>query len=143
MIRIGRTGFKFPGRVPPLRRIVLGMDQQAANAGDVGGLSRTQQRILQQSLTETLALMRLVYCEPSQDHHGYRAARQPFHHSGGRRLRIDAAEREAVESHHLVALAANVCLYAVSFLADERVTLQELVKRGIPTIEGVRLIQRC
>ena len=47
VIRIGRAGLNFPRLVPPLRRIVLGVDQQAANASDVGGLSRAQQRILQ------------------------------------------------------------------------------------------------
>lgn len=47
MVRIGRAGLELPGFVPLPCRIVLGMDQQAANAGDVGSLSSAQQRILE------------------------------------------------------------------------------------------------
>ena len=81
MIRIGRTGPEFPRLVPLPRRIVLGMHQQAANAGDVGGLSGAQQRILEQGLTQPFALMLLVHREPGQDHDRYRMTRQPLHHS--------------------------------------------------------------
>ena len=40
VIRIGRAGLEFPGLAPAPRRIILGVHQQAANAGDVGGLGR-------------------------------------------------------------------------------------------------------
>jgi hypothetical protein len=51
-------------------------------------------------------------------------------------LRIDTADRQAVEAHHHVALAADVGLGAVGLLVDERVALQELVQRGLPAVEA-------
>lgn len=38
MVRIGRTGFKFPGLIPLPRSLILGVNQQATNARDVSGL---------------------------------------------------------------------------------------------------------
>jgi hypothetical protein len=58
MIRVGRAGLEFPGFVPAPRRLILGMHQQAADAGDVGGLRRAQQSVLEQRLTQPFALMR-------------------------------------------------------------------------------------
>lgn len=142
MVRISRAGLEFPGFVPLPCRIILGMDQQAANAGDVGGLRGAQQRILEQSLAQTFTLMLLVHGEPGQNHDRHRVARQPLHHSRRRGLRIDTADGKAVEADHPVTLAADIGLRAVGLLVDERVALQELVQRGLATIERIDLI-RC
>ena len=118
------------------------MDQQAADTGDVGGLCGTQQRILEQGLAQSFALMLLVHCEPGQDHDRYRMTCQPLHYSLRRGLRIDDADRQAVEADHHIIMAANVGLRAVGLLVDERVALQELVQRSLAAVKSIDLI-RC
>lgn len=117
------------------------MHQQAANAGEVGGLCGTQQGIFEQGLTEALALMFLVHGEPGQDHDRHRMTRQTLHHSRRRDFRIDAADRQAVKADHHVALAADIGLRAVGLLIDERVALQERVQRGLAAVESIDLIR--
>ena len=99
------------------------MDQQAADAGDVGGLCRAQQGVLEQCFAQSFALMRFVYGEPGQDHDRHRVARQPLHRSQRRGFWIDAADGETVEANHYVTLAADVGLRAVGLLVDKRVAL--------------------
>jgi len=142
VVRVSRAGLEFPRLVPLPRCIVLGMDQQAANACDVGSLSGAQQRILEQGLAQTFTLMLFVHCEPGQDHDWYRITRQPLHHSRRRGLGIDTADRQTVEADHHVLVAADVGLGAVGLLVDERVALQELVQRGMAAVESIDLIRR-
>ena len=56
--------------------VVLGMDQQAADTRNVGGLCGAQQCILEQGLAQTFTLMLLVHSEPGQDQDRHRVARQ-------------------------------------------------------------------
>ena len=57
------------------------LDGVIANAGDIGGLCSAQQRIHEQGLAQSFALMRLVHRKPGQDHDRHRMPCQPFHHS--------------------------------------------------------------
>jgi len=81
MVRIGRTGLKFPRFIPPPRRIILGMYKQAANSSDIGSLRCAQQCILEQGLTQFFALMLLVNRKTSQNHDWHWVTRKALHES--------------------------------------------------------------
>jgi hypothetical protein len=69
-------------------------------------------------------------------------ARQTLCYSRRRGGWVDAADGEAMETDDHVIDTTDIGLRAVGFLADPRVTLQELVQRGMAAVEGIDPI-RC
>ena len=57
---VGGAGLEVIFLVPDPRFIVLGMDKQGSDAGNVGGLGSAKQGILQNCLAQTLSLLRTV-----------------------------------------------------------------------------------
>jgi len=88
---------------------------------------------LSSALSQAPALVVLVYGESRQDHDRRRMPGQALHNARRSILWINATDGQAIEAHHLAAPATHIGLRAMSFLADERITLQELVECRLPT----------
>ena len=95
VVRIARAWLALPRHIPLPRCFILGMHQQATNAGNVSGLGSSQQRILQQRLAQSSALAVLVHSESRQDHDRYRMPGRAHHDAHPSTLRINAADRTA------------------------------------------------
>ena len=142
VIEIRWAGLKLPRGVPVPSRVIFCMHQQTAYAGDVGSLCGAQQSITQQRLAQAIALVCAIHREPSQNHDRHGVTGQAFHDPLRCRLRCNTANSQAVEANHRIGMAANISLRAVCFLVDQRMALQKLVQRDLPTIERINMISR-
>ncbi len=107
------TGFKLPIQVPLPGKLVLGVDQQRTNPGNVGSLRGSKQSVLEQRFAKPYTLMVLINSKPGQNHHGHRVLRYPFGDTGCGGCWLNAANGQAVESHDRARMAADVRLSTV------------------------------
>ena len=135
--RIRWAGFKLPIEIPLPGRLVLGVHQQCTNPGNVSRLCSAQQRIFEQCFAKPSALVLKVHCKPGQNHHRHGVLWNAFGHTGCRTGRLNATNRQAVETNDRARMAGHVGLRAVGFLVDERKALQKLIQCALATIEGL------
>lgn len=81
MVAVARAGLEPPVLAPLSSRVVHGMHQKAADAGNVSRLRRAQQCVLEQCLSQALALMDRIHRQPGQNLHRDRVPSQPVHDS--------------------------------------------------------------
>ena len=135
--RVRWAGFKLPIEIPLPGRLVLGVNQQCTNPGNIRRLRCAQQRIFEQCFAKPCALVLKVHGKPGQNHHRHGVLWNAFGHTRCRIGWLDTAYRQAVETDDRARLAAHVGLRAVGFLVDERKALQKLVQCGLTTIKGL------
>ena len=58
--------------------LVLGMNEDSADARDIGCCKRSKHRIAQETRSETTIMVSTRDCQASKDHDRNRVARQPF-----------------------------------------------------------------
>ena len=67
--------------------VVLGMNNDRANTGNIGSLKSSGKSIMQQRHSQSFPFGPVVDSESGEQHHGNRVTGQTFHHSDGR-LRV-------------------------------------------------------
>jgi hypothetical protein len=64
---IGRTRFKVEALVEGACLLIFGMHKHCSDTGDLCGLGNPLQRLLEQSLADTLTLLSFIHSESGQD----------------------------------------------------------------------------
>lgn len=129
--RMSGQRFKIVSLVKHFGRLVLGVNQQRANADGFGRCERAQDGVFQQSLSHSLPLFGAVHRKASEQHHGNRVTRCTLLQSRRCIRKDDLSRSEAVIRDHDVAVAGR----------DERPRGPRLVIRERVLDEIV--VQRC
>src|SRR5690606_28347596 len=130
------AGFEVEFFVPGAGLVVLGVDDEGADAGDVGGLGGPEQRILEKCPSEATSLLRLVDGETREKHDGDRVPRLPLSYTAGGIRMFDRTDRQAVIADDTAAAPArDVGLGAAGFLVRQRKSLQEPVEGLLAAVE--------
>ena len=88
--------FEAKALIKPARPIVLGVDKNRADTGDLGGLKCPQNGIFQQTPTDLFPLMTNIDGQSGQDHHRNGMPSQPLPDACGRGGVIHRPHRQAV-----------------------------------------------
>ena len=138
--RIAGTGFELPVQIPLTRRFIFCVNQQRADACNVGGLGGAQQGVPEQSPPKTFSLMGLIHCQPRQHHDRHGMTRQAFQNPQSRIGWLGAAHCETVKTGNLPLRAAHVGLRAIGLPAGQCKPLKKLIERGVATVKAISVI---
>jgi hypothetical protein len=115
--------------------LVLCVNEQRPDARDIGGLQRTQHRVLEQASAHPLSLPIPGDGEAGQDHDRHRMAGQPLRQPLGRGLVLHLPDHERVKPHDLVAADGDVALCSPGHLALQGVLGQKPVEGVVAAVE--------
>jgi hypothetical protein len=113
------------------------MHQQCTNSGNVCRLCSAQQRVFEQCFAKPSALVLKVHRKPGQNHHRHGVLWNTFGYTRCRTGRLNATNRQTVETNDRARMATHVGLRAIRFLVDERKALQKLIQCALATVEGL------
>ena len=119
------------------RPLVLCVDKNRSDTGNVSRPKRTEACILQQTPADLLALMADVHGQPRQDHHRNGMARQTLSDPLRCADIIRCAYGQAVITDNLASLANDKCFCRICLLILPRISPQPLIEHDITAIETV------
>ncbi len=122
------------------RPFVLRMNKDRANAGDVGGLKRTQDGISQQTPAYLFPLMMKIDGQSGQNHHRNRMLRQPLPNARGRGVVIHRPHGKTVIANDLAPLTNDKSFRCIGSLILPRIAPQPVVEQDMTAIETVAVM---
>lgn len=135
VIRVGRAWIKIEMLIEPPSLVVLGMNNDRADTGNIGSLKRSGKSIMQQGRSQSFPFGPVVDSESGEQHHRNRVAGQSFHHSGGR-LRVgNGSHCQAVIADDLFVSQRNIGLRAAGRLAVQGKTGNETIEIIMATVK--------
>src|SRR5688572_15691135 len=126
--------------VEPSRRVVDSMDEHGAGTDGVGGGGGAPQRVLEEGLSETLALFAPVDSEARQQDDPDGMPGKPFSDSGRSLFRPHAAGGERVVADHRADSMHNEGLGRIVLLIDQRESFQPYSQGFRPAIEALDVV---
>ena len=119
------------------RPLVLCVDKNRSDTGNVSRPKRTEACILQHTPADFLALMADVHGQPRQDHHRNGMARQTLSDPLRCADIIRCAYGQAVITDNLASLANDKCFCRIRLLILQCISPQPLIEHDITAIETV------
>ena len=132
---------KTKAHIEAARPFVLRLDKDRTNAGDVGGLKRTQDGIPQQPPANLFPLMTKIHGQSGQNHHRNGMPRQTLPNALGRGIVIHRPNGQAVIADYPPPLTNHKGLCCIGPLILPGIALQPVVQYGMTAIE-IRTVMR-
>jgi len=132
---MNRRRFEAEALVETTHPLVLGTDKDRANAGNIGGLKRTQNRISQQTPAYLFPLMMKIDSQPGQDHHRNLMPRQPPSDALSRGNLIHGPHGQAIIADDPAPLTNNKGPRRIGLLVLHCMAPQPIVQQSMATIE--------
>ena len=142
MVRIDRTRLEVMRLVPRSSLVILRVNQEGPDAGDVGSAVSPRESILEKGSTQSSTLFPYVDRKTGQEHYRDRVPWQALADPKRRLGMFDAARGQAVIPHDPAAPAHDVGARAASLLIDEGEPLQEMIQRRLSALERVDEVMR-
>src|SRR6516165_5998568 len=117
--------------------IILGVDGEGAEAGDLGRRERSGERALQETGPDPFSRPGAGDREAREDHQGNRMPGDALAQPRRRILMVHVPERQCVKADHLVLRESQIGLRAAGKLALQREADQEAVQRFLAAIESL------
>lgn len=137
MIAVCRAGVEIEVFVEAPSLVVFGVNEDGADAGDVGGLQGSRQGIVEQCGTQALAPGGVMDGEAGQQHHGDGVAGQAFHYPGGRFGVGDGADGQTVVANYPIVGDGNIGLRAPGRLVVEGEAAKVSVEVFVSAVERI------
>lgn len=128
---IGRGGDEIEFLVESAGLFVFRVDGECADAGDLRGLERAPHGVLQQCLTDTLAMPAPIHGKTREQHDRDRVTREPLGEAFARLFTGHLADRERVIANDGIADEADIGLRSTGLLVLPRVA-QEIAVQFLP-----------
>ena len=143
MLGIGRARLKVQAQIPLPGLIILGVDQQGANAGNIGGLDSSKEGIFEESPAKPSPLLVAVDCKAGKQHDGNGVIGEALPDAVGCVGASDGADTQAVIPHNLFGAPTNdIGFRAACLLVYQREPFQKLVKWLFATVKFVEKMSR-
>lgn len=143
MIRIRRALFEIEIQIPLSCFVILGMNEQRPDAGNLGSLCCAQKRVFEKCFTEPLLLFGRYNCEPREDHDRNRMVCETFSNAIRNRCVFDRADAEAVISYDLIGSATDdIGLRATGLLVRQGKAFEKLVEWKLSTLKRFKQMMR-
>jgi hypothetical protein len=132
---IGRRWRKAMALIEGAGALILGVDDDRANAGDVGSSKRPQHGVAKQSGSDPLALPVQGDCQSGQHHYGNRITPKPFPQTVGGILESDLSDNKRVVTNDVFTGTGDIGLSGPGLLVRPCVVDQIAIERVLTAIE--------
>lgn len=121
--------------------IILGDDEQGADTGNVRGLRRAKQGILEEAFSDPEPPLAAIDGKPRQNHDRHEVAGKPLSDSCRYGSVCSTAYGKAVVANDDITTRSDVGLRAVGLLAGKSKFFQKTVQFLVSTIKGRRVMR--
>ena len=135
VVRVGRAWIKIEMLIEAPGLVVLGMNNDRADTGNLGSLKSSGKGIMQQGRSQSFPFGPVVDGEPGEQHHRNRVAGQTFHHSGGRLGVSNGSHCQAVIADDLFVSQRDIGLRAAGRLVVQGKTGNETIEIIMATVK--------
>src|SRR5579859_98572 len=140
MVGVGRRGRKIKPLVKGACFVVLGMDDERVDAGDLGGLQGAQHGVLQKARAQLLAVTFSADRKADQQHERNGMAREALGQAWRPIVVIRLADGETVEADDRIVLQRHIAGRSSGLLALQSVARQETVQGILAAVETVNRV---
>jgi hypothetical protein len=140
VIRVARQGAEAEMFVERTCFVILGVNSERANAGDVRGLQCSLHGVLEHAGAEALALPGYRARKTGEEHDGNRVTGEALGQTLRSRVILDLPDDQRIVAGDSIVAERDICLRSSCLLVLERVTNEKAVESFPATIESIDLV---